>query len=278
MPLSRINNPFLQVSSAGSVSSPALSTSGDTNTGIFFPAADTIAFSEGGAEAMRIDSSGKVGIGTTTMTNKLNVLGAIQSTSTLVAIDASSVAISQEAGYSRIASFGTDSSTPGVLDLTVISTNGGIQKGARIDSLGRFTLTSQPFFYAIKNTAQTGYNASSSGDVVVIYDTATTNTGSHYNTSTGKFTAPVAGNYIFYASAYSAATTFNQSWLVVNGSRGAYGTDWMSPTASNMAHGFWLIKLAANDTVGYHPYNGSATSVTIATNAEHVHFRGYLLS
>jgi hypothetical protein len=41
----------------GSASAPAITTDGDTNTGIFFPAADTIAFAEGGAEAMRIDSS-----------------------------------------------------------------------------------------------------------------------------------------------------------------------------------------------------------------------------
>jgi hypothetical protein len=50
---------------AGSASAPAITTTGDTNTGIFFPAADTIAFAEGGAEAMRLDSSGNLGLGVT---------------------------------------------------------------------------------------------------------------------------------------------------------------------------------------------------------------------
>jgi hypothetical protein len=50
---------------AGSAAAPAIYPTGDTNTGIFFPAADTIAFAEGGAEVMRIDSSGNVCIGTT---------------------------------------------------------------------------------------------------------------------------------------------------------------------------------------------------------------------
>jgi hypothetical protein len=49
--------------SAGTVSAPAITTSGDTNTGIFFPAADTIAFAEGGVESARIDASGNFGLG-----------------------------------------------------------------------------------------------------------------------------------------------------------------------------------------------------------------------
>ena len=53
---------------AGTVSLPSITATGDTNTGLYFPAADTIAFTEGGVESMRIDSIGNVGIGTTSPT------------------------------------------------------------------------------------------------------------------------------------------------------------------------------------------------------------------
>jgi hypothetical protein len=61
--------------SAGTVSNPALTTSGDTNTGMFFPAADTIAFVESGTEVIRINSSSNVGIGTSSPGAKLAVVG-----------------------------------------------------------------------------------------------------------------------------------------------------------------------------------------------------------
>lgn len=51
---------------AGTAAAPAISPAGDTNTGMFFPAADTIAFAEGGAEFLRFDSSGRILQGTTT--------------------------------------------------------------------------------------------------------------------------------------------------------------------------------------------------------------------
>ena len=50
---------------AGTAAAPAITTSGDTNTGIYFPAADTIAFTEGGVESMRVSSTGGLSVGTT---------------------------------------------------------------------------------------------------------------------------------------------------------------------------------------------------------------------
>jgi hypothetical protein len=50
----------------GAVGTPSITFTGDLNTGIYSPAADTLAFVEGGAEAARIDSSGRLLAGTTT--------------------------------------------------------------------------------------------------------------------------------------------------------------------------------------------------------------------
>jgi hypothetical protein len=84
---------------AGTAALPAITTTGDTNTGIFFPAADTIAFTEGGVERARIDSSGNLGLGVTpspwdTFTASFQIAGA-----SLSGLGANNTALASNAYY-----------------------------------------------------------------------------------------------------------------------------------------------------------------------------------
>ena len=49
----------------GSASAPSITNTGDENTGVFFPAADTVGLATAGSERARIDASGNLLVGTT---------------------------------------------------------------------------------------------------------------------------------------------------------------------------------------------------------------------
>ena len=57
----------------GTVSAPGLAFASDLNTGFFRSAADTLAIATAGAQRVTVDSSGKVGIGTTSPAGSLHV-------------------------------------------------------------------------------------------------------------------------------------------------------------------------------------------------------------
>jgi hypothetical protein len=123
---------------AGTAALPAITTSGDTNTGIFFPAADTIAFSEGGAEIARFDSSSNLLFGSTSnpFNSKFYLTGTptanapIFSAYTQGASNASGIGL-----YNDAASVGIWSSSGNL----TFRTNGNLASGSetmRIDSSG----------------------------------------------------------------------------------------------------------------------------------------------
>jgi hypothetical protein len=130
---------------AGTAAAPAITTTGDTNTGIFFPAADTIAFAEGGAEAMRINSSGQVGIGTSSPLYALDVRSAgtasisLETTSGPAAIRVSSLA-SGTAGVTLTSSAGTQSILGGLGSVNNMVFNVNSTERMRIDASGNLGL------------------------------------------------------------------------------------------------------------------------------------------
>jgi hypothetical protein len=110
---------------AGTVSAPAITTTGDTNTGIYFPAADTIAFTEGGVEAMRLDASGRLAIGTTSTAAKLEVYPG--NVSTVGTIASSGLMIGNFSGAGNLSQIGfgyTTGATNTTAYIALVETSG----------------------------------------------------------------------------------------------------------------------------------------------------------
>jgi hypothetical protein len=320
---------------AGSAASPSIYPTGDNNTGIFFPAADTIAFAEGGAEVMRIDSSGKVGIGTSSPTNALTVsagagngifvednnnagnspfvkvrgnrsdgnasqsfsgkllLEGYQTNAAVVSgkhlgtvafggnhTDGSAANILYPASISGVAegTFSNATTMPtglafytgstGRADTTPNETFG--TERMRINSTGAVTKPFQPAFIAKGLAAQTIYTANQ----VIVFNTAAYNVGSGYNTTNGRFTAPVAGIYHFSYHIYlNPGNTNTPVGFFRNGTLEIFYFPGIAVNGMGLTA---LISLAANDFVDVRVTAGGG-NVIVFNNGDHTQFRGYLV-
>lgn len=124
--------------SAGTALLPSLAALGDTNTGMWFPAADTVAWSTAGSERMRIDINGNVGIGTNAPAYRLDVQSSSDSFFRVKTTGTASAWFIGEAGAAGAVYYHNPSNTP-----SVITTNGS--ERVRITATGNVGVgTSSP--------------------------------------------------------------------------------------------------------------------------------------
>jgi hypothetical protein len=168
---------------AGTVSAPSFAPTGDTNTGVFFPAADTIAFATNGVERAKVGNSetvfndggasvdfrvegdtepnllfvdasaDRVGIGTNAPASTLNI---VSSNVPVVRLNNPTAGASDQLGayqfgggddinVIQIAGFYDGSTTSGALTFSTEPTGGNLTERMRIDSSGNVGIgTSSP--------------------------------------------------------------------------------------------------------------------------------------
>ena len=155
-------------------------------------------------------------------------------------------------------------------DILIGTGNSSTTKVAIYNS-GELSLPYQPMFQA--RNSQGAHITISAG--VIPFNTVINNVGSHYNNSNYRFTAPVAGVYLFYVGWFVTSDTNHRVSLRINGS------DFTAPYIAGYSNamgggiptfsGCQFIKLGSNDYVDC--YSDSA----FYPYGTHVGWGGYLL-
>jgi hypothetical protein len=129
--------------------------------------------------------------------------------------------------------------------------------GMKISNAGIVTKPYQPCFSVRRNTSQT-YNANT--DPVVALNDKHFDVGNNFNTSTYRFTAPVAGKYLFTAVIQFGANGTSHSCFYINGANSRDGwADFGDGTASTQTR---ILTLTSGDYVELKAYSDQTTVLT----------------
>ena len=155
---------------------------------------------------------------------------------------------------------------------TIQHTNG--TDAMTIDSSGRVVTPARPSFLARVSSNQ---SLSAQTRTLVQFGATDHNVGSHFSTSTYKFTAPVDGIYQFGYHLYIYSTTYSEMFFRIDGTRTYRQVGQIIGAARNPngCHGSIAIDLNANQTVDVEAYSEDAATVYSGDRSSI--FYGYLV-
>jgi hypothetical protein len=280
--------------------SPAIVAAGDTNTGIFFPAADTIAFAEGGAEAARLNSSGFLGLGYTDPRGRLYVGTAdlssgstdasnginLKQTSTTAATGIYLERSGERKGYYMYVGGDADSLTfqrnnnGTKADTMALTRDGNVgigttspQEKLQLEGSGSQymrvkTTTSNADIYFGITSSNVGYVGTGGADPVAFF---TGGTEKARITSGGYFKASDSGTYVGAASFYHEfRNTTNNVGLVINNTNASLTTGgclFVEAERNTTNNTFYAISYYNNGAIAYKFRVADSGNVTNTNNS-----------
>jgi len=138
---------------------------------------------------------------------------------------------------------------------------------------------SNPYKFSVYRNAAA--NSGNGAFALVTFDTKNFDTGTNYSTSTGQFTAPIAGFYQFSWYLQTSQGSGSHNWqanLTKNGTSTtvASGSAGWSANAGNITVGSALLQLASSDTIQVMLYGDTTLGINVTSST--ANFQGFLVS
>ena len=158
---------------------------------------------------------------------------------------------------------------------TFIVQDYGGNEDFKVDGLGRVTYPNQPGF-SVRQLAQSNIDCSSGGYVAFRHlHTTHFNTGNHFDSSTGRFTAPVAGNYIVGATIRYDGFGGSYFYASIYKNGNFYARDLKQQTGAYLhASVHTIVNMSANDNVYIEIANSGDNNISLDHDCN---FYGFLL-